>query len=82
LARACDLVITSSNAAAHVAGAVGTPLWVLVPWARGRFWYWRFVGDRNPWYPQARIFVQDPDEGWAPALTRIRTALETWLAER
>jgi tetratricopeptide (TPR) repeat protein len=82
LASACDLVITSSNAAAHIAGATGTPLWVLVPWATGRFWYWRFVGARNPWYPQARIFVQDPDQGWAPALASIGAALAEWLAER
>jgi Flp pilus assembly protein TadD len=52
---AMDLVITTSNTTAHVAGSQNVPVWVLLPRANGLFWYW-FVGrDDSPWYPSARL---------------------------
>jgi ADP-heptose:LPS heptosyltransferase len=82
LAGSCDLVVTTSNAVAHIAAAIGVPVWVVLPWAAGRFWYWRCEGERNPWYPEARLFVADPDRGWAQPLASIRASLGALLAER
>ena len=62
-----DLVITVDTAPAHLAGALGRPLWVLLP-----FWPdWRWTLDRaaSPWYPHARLFRQ----GAGAAGTRHRT---------
>lgn len=54
LAAALDLVISVTTAIAHVAGAVGTPLWIAIPSAAT--WRYGWSGDTMPWYPQARIF--------------------------
>src|SRR5581483_9767827 len=58
LIEACDCVVTVSNTTAHIAGALGKPVWILVPHGQGRHWYW-FQGRRDsPWYPGARIVRQ------------------------
>lgn len=77
LLTAMDLVISVDTAAAHLAGALGLPLWVLLQhaadfrWLRGR--------DDSPWYPTARLFRQGPDRRWPPVLARVRQALEACL---
>jgi len=53
LVRALDLVISVTTAIAHVAGAIGTPLWIAVP--RAAIWRYGWSGETMPWYPQARI---------------------------
>ena len=55
---ALDLVITTSNTAAHTAGAQNIPVWVLLPYARGVPWYWFRSHSRSPWYPSARLIRQ------------------------
>ena len=60
-----DLVISVDTSVAHLAGALGKPLWVLL--APGQADYrWGVGGSRTPWYPQARLF-RATQAGW-PAL--------------
>ncbi|MGE4063266.1 MAG: tetratricopeptide repeat protein [Rhodospirillaceae bacterium] len=81
LIGACDLVITVSNTTAHIAGAVGVPVWVLLPAKLGKFWYWGHEGKRTLWYDSARIIRQSHTEAqdWGPTLrttaARLRSAL-------
>jgi len=61
---AMDLVITVSNTTAHLAGALGKAVWVLLPKVKGRLWYWFPDRQPNPWYPSLRTFVQSRAETW------------------
>jgi tetratricopeptide (TPR) repeat protein len=68
-----DLVITSDTAVAHLAGALGVPVWV----ALSRVPDWRWLCDRcdNPWYPTMRLFRQSRHGDWADVFQRIHSAL-------
>jgi hypothetical protein len=75
---ALDLVITTSNVTAHVAGAMGKPCWVILPRARPVIWYWGYRGDTTPWYPSVRIFRNQADDGdWHALLNGMAAALRT-----
>jgi tetratricopeptide (TPR) repeat protein len=64
LISACDAVVTVSNTTAHIAGAIGTPTHVLLPYAHGTLWYWHVGLDRSPWYPSIRMFRQPAVGDW------------------
>lgn len=73
-----DLVIAVDTAIAHLAGALGKPVWIVLHVASD----WRWLTDRSdsPWYPTARLFRVTPAEwldgaGWRPVLNRVATAL-------
>lgn len=75
---AMDLVISVSNTTVHFAGALGKPVWALVPKGPGAHWYW--VQDRTDsvWYPSLRIFRQ-PDRGqWHDPIDQVASQLEQW----
>lgn len=59
---AMDLVITSSNSAAHIAGALGVAAWIMLPHAKGVLWYWFARRNDSPWYPSATLFRAAPPE--------------------
>ena len=59
---AMDLVITTSNTTAHVAGAQNIPAWILLPFAFGSVWYWFLRRNDSPWYPSVRLFRGHRDE--------------------
>jgi hypothetical protein len=62
-----DLVIASGDSvAAHLAGALGKPVWTFVPASAGR--RWPSAGHRAPWYPSMRLFRQGADGDWSDAL--------------
>ncbi|WP_165842889.1 glycosyltransferase family 9 protein [Phenylobacterium deserti] len=68
-----DLVVTVDTSVAHLAGAMGVPVWVLLPDA-GLDWRWN-DGIRSDWYPDARLFRQHPTEGWRRTIGDVRAAL-------
>ena len=74
--QACDLVITSSNSTAHLAGAIGKETLLLVPYSRGKIWYWHDVEGRSLWYPSIRIFRQKSYGDWAAPLNDISRYLQ------
>jgi tetratricopeptide (TPR) repeat protein len=68
-----DLVITSDTSVAHLAGALGVPVWVGLAFAGD----WRWLLDRNdsPWYPTMRLFRQSQARNWAPVFEEMREEL-------
>ena len=74
----CDLLIAADTAVAHLAGAMGRPLWVLIPFAPD--WRWTLDGDASPWYPAARLFRQTKLGDWDGALARVADELARFIA--
>jgi tetratricopeptide (TPR) repeat protein len=73
----CDLVITVDTSVAHLAGALGRPLWILLPFWPD--WRWTLDRDASPWYPGARLFRQGSDGDWEPVIERVRSEIATQL---
>jgi hypothetical protein len=73
-----DLVITVDTAVGHLAGALGRPVWILIPKAAD----WRWLLDRSdsPWYPTARLFRQSRPGAWDDVILQIRDRLAEELA--
>ena len=78
LTSAMDLVITVDTAQAHLAGALGKPVWTLL--ARGADWRWFVDRNDSPWYPTMRLFRQDARGKWSGPVERIIAALPQFLA--
>ena len=69
-----DLVISSDTSVAHVAGALGKPVWMLDRY--NTCWRWRLAQDRSPWYPTLCIFRQKRFGDWGEPLARLGAALD------
>jgi len=69
-----DLVITVDTAVAHVAGALGKPVWIALPFTPD--WRWQLKRDDSPWYPQMRLFRQSKRNDWSDVIERLRSALD------
>jgi Tfp pilus assembly protein PilF len=80
LTAACDLVITVSNTAAHIAGGLGVPVWILIPGGIGKFWYWGHDGETTPWYPIAKLIRQKNQHDWRPELSEVAQRLRQFAA--
>ncbi|HET9113775.1 MAG TPA: tetratricopeptide repeat-containing glycosyltransferase family protein [Burkholderiales bacterium] len=71
-----DLIICVDTAAAHLAGALGKPCWMLLP-HQGSDWRWQDGRTDTPWYPGVmRLFRQSDGGGWGPAVAGLTAALE------
>ncbi|NEP72495.1 MAG: glycosyltransferase, partial [Okeania sp. SIO2G4] len=70
-----DLVITIDTVIAHLAGALGKPVWILLPFVSD----WRWLTDRedSPWYPTMRLFRQSKSDNWQEVCTQISQTLST-----
>ena len=71
--EALDLVIAVDTSTAHLAGALGRPVWLMLPFALD----WRWLRDRedSPWYPTMRLFRQSTPRIWTDVIGRIRAEL-------
>jgi ADP-heptose:LPS heptosyltransferase len=71
LIDACDLVVTTSNVTAHLAGAMGKRGCVMVPYAKGRIWYWHLKDAFSLWYPSLRVFYQEDPKSWSSTIRAV-----------
>jgi tetratricopeptide (TPR) repeat protein len=76
LIEALDLLITVDTAAAHLAGALGRPAWVMLPFAAD--WRWLLEREDSPWYPSLRLFRQATPGDWRDVVERVAGALRSF----
>ena len=76
LIQACDVIITTSNTTAHLAGALGKKTLLLLPSGKGRLWYWSGQNEQNLWYPSIRSFEQSEPGDWRNPLANIKRYLD------
>jgi tetratricopeptide (TPR) repeat protein len=71
--KSLDLVITSDTAVAHLAGALGVPVWVALSYAAE--WRWLLEREDSPWYPTMRLFRQTKLDDWEGVFARMAEEL-------
>ena len=76
LVAALDLVISVDTSVAHLAGALGRPVFVMLPYAPD--WRWGLGSATTPWYPSARLFRQRRVGGWDDVVHDVGAALDGW----
>ena len=69
-----DLVLTVDTSVAHLAGAMGRPVWVLIPFLPD--WRWGISTEKTGWYPTMRLFRQTKPKDWYPVIRRIKNFLQ------
>lgn len=74
-----DLVITVDTSVAHLAGALGRPVWLLLHYRSE--WRWLLDIEYSPWYPSMRLFRQDAGRDWAPVMQRVASELKNLAAQ-
>ena len=70
-----DLIVSVDTAVAHLAGALGKPVWILLPYLPD--FRWLLDREDSPWYPTAKLFRQTKTGGWDELLKRVHQALKT-----
>ncbi len=75
-----DLIVTSDTGPAHLAGALGVPVWVALPHVPD--WRWLLDREDSPWYPTARLFRQTAWGRWGDVFERIAGEVQTLMSER
>ncbi len=80
LVSCLDLVITVDTSVAHLAGALGRPTWILLPWTPD--YRWLLDRDDSPWYPTVRLFRQTETRDYASVLDSVRTELLRLVAAK
>ena len=68
-----DLVVACDTAIVHLAGALGKPVWIALPFAAD--WRWLMNRDDSPWYPTLRLFRQSKPNDWAGVFDRMAKSL-------
>jgi len=77
--KTLDLVITVDTMMAHLAGAMGRPVWTLLPFQCD--WRWMMAREDSPWYPAMRLFRQREPGDWQSIIDRVQRALENLAAD-
>lgn len=72
-----DLIITVDTAMAHLAGAMGRPVWVLLPYQSD--WRWLYDREDSPWYPTMRLFRQSRNCRWDGVIRQVVAALRAQM---
>ena len=75
-----DLLICVDTSIAHLAGGLGVPVWLLLPWMPD--WRWLLARDDSPWYPSLRLFRQPRAGDWASVIEMVRGTLKALLHPR
>lgn len=76
-----DLVICVDTAVAHLAGALGKPCWVMLPYFKID-WRWMKERDDSPWYPDVmRLFRQGADQRWESVMQSVAMVLQRWVGD-
>ncbi|MGE4219986.1 MAG: glycosyltransferase family 9 protein, partial [Alphaproteobacteria bacterium] len=75
--QALDLLVSVDTSVAHLAGALGRPVWTLIPFVPD--WRWLPGREDTPWYPQMRLFRQTAPGGWDAVLARVAAELDAVL---
>ena len=73
---ALDLLIGVDTSLLHLAGALGTPVWLLLSDVPD--WRWGLEGETTPWYPSVRLFRQARRGDWTGVIARMVGALAQW----
>jgi Flp pilus assembly protein TadD len=75
-----DLVISIDSAVAHLAGAMGKPTWLLLPYLP--HWRWLLDRDDSPWYPSMRLFRQTSPGDWPGVAAKVARELRQWAGSK
>ncbi len=73
-----DMVISVDTSVAHLAGAMGIPVWVAIQFLPE--WRWLLTRDDSPWYPTMRLFRQSSWDDWAGVFDRLTDSLRQVVA--
>jgi ADP-heptose:LPS heptosyltransferase len=69
-----DLVVTVDTMVAHLAGALGKPVWTLLPYRAD--WRWMIYRADSPWYPTMRLFRQSSPGDWSTVIAEVAAELD------
>lgn len=75
-----DLIISVDTSPLHVAGALGRPVWGLIPYIPD--WRWLLDREDSPWYPTMKLFRQDEGKNWEPVIGRVTEAIAKEIHNR
>jgi len=75
-----DLLISVDSSPVHLAGALGRPAWVMLPYVPD--WRWLLDRDDTPWYPSVRLFRQSSRADWQGVVERVAKSLAEWRGGR
>jgi hypothetical protein len=80
LLEALDLVVTVDTSVAHLAGALGRPVWMLLPFAPD--WRWMLERADTPWYPTMRLYRQRKPGDWSQIVAQVQRDLQSFQPPR
>ena len=77
LLDACDVIVSASNSTTHIAGALGKPVLLMLPYRTGKLWYWSEAkGEGSLWYPTIKTFHQSAQGDWGGTISNVVDTLQ------